>query len=110
MNKGKYEILIKQLLGPKKYRELRNYTLKRVQEKFNKQNKYVTEKIIYANHSAILIVAALKAKKAPNSKIVSSLHIDLNNKEFFIEEDFENFLNVYSEYINILSEELKKRE
>ena len=110
MKKEKYELMLQDFLGTKKYKELNQYTIKRIKQDFEKQTKYVTKKLVYANHTAILIIAALKAKDAPDSEILKNLHInDLDSNKFFIEEDFEKFLDVYSEYINIISEEIKKR-
>jgi len=110
MKKEKYEIMLEDFLGTKKYKELRQFTIKKIKEVFKKQTDYVNSKLIYANHSAILIIAALKANEASDSEILKNLHIsDMNSNKYFIEEDIEKFLDVYSEYITLLTEAIKKR-
>lgn len=110
MKKEKYELMLEEFLGIKKYKELRQFTLKRIKEVFEKQTGYVTKKLIYANHSAILIIAALRAKEAGKCEILDNLRInDMNSSKYFIEKDIDKFIDVYSEYINILTEEIKKR-
>ena len=110
MKKEKYELMLEEFLGTIKYKELREFTVKSVKEVFGKQTGYVTKKLIYANHSAILIIAALRAKEARECEILNNLHInDMNSSKYFIEKDIDKFIDVYSEYINIITEEIKKR-
>lgn len=110
MKKEKYEIMLEDLLGTKKYKELKKFTIKKIKEIFNKQTGYVTRKLVYANHSAILIIATLKANNATDSEILKNLHIsDMNSNKYFIEEDIEKFLNVYSEYIILVTDAIKKK-
>ncbi|MBE5820647.1 MAG: hypothetical protein E7310_07580 [Clostridiales bacterium] len=110
MKKEKYELMLEEFLGTIKYKELREFTVKSVKEVFGKQTGYVTKKLIYANHSAILIIAALRAKEAGECEILNNLHInDMNSSKYFIEKDIDKFIDVYSEYINIITEEIKKR-
>lgn len=61
MKKEKYELMLQEFLGTKKYKELKQYTIKRIKRDFEKQT------------------------------------------------GFEDFLDVYSEYINIISEEIRRR-
>lgn len=111
MKKNKYELILKDFLGVKKYKELRQFTTMRIKEVFEKQTGYVTNRLIYANHSAILIISALKAKEAGKCEILDNLHInDMNSSKYFIEKDIDKFIDVYSEYINIITEEIKKRK
>lgn len=111
MKKEKYELIIEEFLGTTKYKELRQFTLDNVKKVFGKQTKYVTKKLIYANHSAILIIAALRAKEAGKCEILDNLHInDMNNSKYFIEKDIDKFIDVYSEYIDIMTDEIKKRK
>lgn len=110
MKKEKYEIMLEEFLGTKKYKELRQFTIKKIKEVFEKQTGYVTKKLIYANHSAILIIAALRAKDAGECEILDNLYINkMNTNKYFIEKDIDKFIDVYSEYINIITEEIKKR-
>lgn len=110
MKKEKYEIMLEEFLGIEKYNELRQFTVKRVQEEFKKQTRFVTKKLIHANHTAILIIAALKATEASDIEILNNLHIsDMHSNKYFIEQDINKFIDVYSEYINTISKEIKKR-
>lgn len=102
--------MLKEFLGIKKYKELRQFTIKRIKEVFEKQTGYVARKLIYANHSAILIIAALRAEEVSDSEILKNLHInDMNSNKYFIEKDLDKFIDVYSNYINLISEEIKKK-
>lgn len=106
MKKFKYEKMIEEILGNEKYKELKEYTIKRVKEKFEKQTKYIAKKLIYVNHSAILIIAILKTREASNEEISKKLYI--NSNKYFIEKDINKFIDVYSEYINIICKEINK--
>lgn len=64
MKKEKYELMLEEFLGTIKYKELREFTIKRVKEVFGKQTRYVTKKLIYANHSAIFNNCCTKSKRS----------------------------------------------
>ena len=62
-------------------------------------DKYITKKIVYANTSAVLIVGMVKDK----SKLEDYLHLkQLNSNQYFIEEDVNKFVEVFSDYINLV--------
>lgn len=110
MKKERYEIILNDFLGTKKYKELRQFTIKRIEKVFGKQTGDITKKLIYANHSAILIIASLKVKDVEDYEILNNLHInDMNSNKYFIEKDIDKFIDIYSEYIDIITKEIKKR-
>ena len=90
---------LKRVLGKEKYEELLTFTYKRVEAKFGKQPKFITKKIVYANMSAVLIVGMVKDK----SKLEDYLHLkQLNSNQYFIEVDVNKFVEVFSNYINLV--------
>lgn len=107
----KYEEYLKIILGRDKYIKMYNYTLKRIVEIFGEQEVDITQKIMYINHSAVLIIGILKSRNSDKKKIISSLHVnDLLSIDYFIEKDIDKFIEVYSEYIKIIENyDYKKR-
>ena len=99
--------VLKKLLGEKQYKELIIYTRKRVKDVFGKQSIIVTKKLIYANNSAVLIIALLKARKYSDIIFFEKVNISsLQNNEYLIQNDINEFIKEYSKYINIIEESL----
>jgi len=108
MFRYKCDILLKEILGEQKFKELNDYTLKRVKEVFGKQTLYKTKKLVYANTSTVLIIGVVKAKEYDNDELLERLHInDLQSKMFFVEKDIDKFIAEFYEYINIIETNMK---
>lgn len=106
-----YHRVLKKILGKKKFNELSNYTLKRVNEVFGEKSKFTVRKLVYANTSAVLIIGLIKAKKYDNNKLFNALKIkELQSNEYFVENDIEKFIAEYSEYINLIAKNISKGE
>lgn len=102
--------ILKKILGKKQYRELTNYTEKRVSEVFGKQSILVTKKLIYANNSAVLIIALLKARKYSDSIFFEKVNVSqLQNSQYLVQNDINEFIEEYLQYINIIVKSLDRK-
>lgn len=97
--------ILKKILGKKQYEELTNYTKKRVIDVFGKQPILVTKKLIYANNSAVLIIALLKTKKGYEKGAYVSKKLD---NKYLIEKNIENFTKEYTRYIDLIEKNFAK--
>lgn len=97
--------ILKKILGKKQYKELTNYTKKRVIDVFGKQPILVTKKLIYANNSAVLIIALLKTKKGYEKGAYVSKKLD---NKYLIEKNIENFTKEYARYIDLIEKNFAK--
>lgn len=102
--------VLKKLLGKKQYKELIVYTRKRVREVFGKQSILVTKKLIYANNSAVLIIALLKARKYSDSLFFEKVNVSLlQSNQYLIQNDINEFIEEYSIYIDVITAGLLKK-
>lgn len=102
--------ILKKILGKKQYNELTNDTKKRVIEVFGKQSIIVTKKLIYANNSAVLIIALLKAKKYSDNKSFEKVFVNqLQNNQYLVEKNMDDFIQEYSRYINLIEKKMKSK-
>lgn len=95
--------ILKKILGKKQYKELTNYTKKKVIDVFGKQPLLVTRKLIYANNAAVLIIAVLKTKKRYEKGVYISGNL---NNQYLIENNIEDFTKEYVKYIDLIEKKL----
>ena len=96
-----YEKILKKILGKEKYAQLCNLTFAKIEEKFKGEDIVTARKIAHTNHLAILIIGLLAGKNT--EKCYAIKRLDLRNtlgSRYLVEDNFEKFTELYSEYIN----------
>ena len=96
--------ILKKILGKEQYKELTNYTKKKVIDIFGKQPVLVTRKLIYANNSAVLIIALLKTKRRYEKGAYISKKI---NNQYLIENNIKDFTKEYARYVDLIEKNIK---
>jgi len=98
-----YEQILSHILGKEKYKQLCQLTFMKIEEKFEEINIVSASKIAYTNHLAIFIIGILKSKNIEKDKIIKSLEQkDELINPYLIEENLDKFIQIYSEYIEMV--------
>ena len=102
--------MLKDLLGKEKYKKLKNFTKRRIKEEFMGLNFMKVIKLTYTNHATLLIICGVRALK--NNEKNFEQYINLNYEQrnkCLINPELNGFIEEYSEYINYLVDEIKKK-
>lgn len=106
----KESILFIKMIGEEKYREMINYTLLKIRNKFGniKIDKAIDiEKI---NHQTLLSISILKAKGLTDNEIINILRLNRKNAyKFLVADSFYDFVNIYNEYMKLIIKFAKGR-
>lgn len=99
--------LLRKLLGNMEYRNLTNFTLKEVNNKFKLKSKLKTKRIVKINNAYVLILTLTQSKRL---KPKSFNKVKINNKinsKYLVGNDIDSFIKKYSYYINLLKNKIE---
>ena len=104
-----YTIILKKILGKDKYEQLVDYSFSKVLKKFGKIRTDKAVDIVKINHQELMIISIFKAKNYTEDQIINILHWDKKKAyKFIVANSFEEFKNIYDEYINLIIDFIKK--
>ena len=104
-----YTITLKKILGKDKYEQLVDYSFSKVLKKFGKIRTDKAVDIVKINHQELMILSIFKAKNYTEDQIINILHWDKKKAyKFIVANSFEEFKNIYDEYINLIIDFIKK--
>jgi hypothetical protein len=104
-----YTIILTKILGKDRYEQLVDYSFKKVQVKFGNIRTDRVTKIVKINHQALMIISILKARQCSDIEIMRILHWDKKKSyKYVVSNSFEEFKNIYEEYINLIIEFIQK--
>lgn len=104
-----YTITLTKILGKSKYEELIKYSFTKVKEKFGNIEIDKAIQIVKINHQALFMISIFKAKGYKEEEIIKILHWNKEKSyKFIVTNSFEEFKNIYEEYINLIINFMKK--
>lgn len=102
--------VLKDLLGKEKYKKLKSFTKRRIKEEFKNLSIMKIVKLIYINHATLLIISGVKASNDNTKNFEQYINLNYGQRDkCLINPDLDSFIEEYSEYINYLVEQIKKK-
>ena len=106
----KSSFIYEKMLGEDKFRELINYTLQKIRKKFGNIKIDEAIEIENKNHEDLYIIALLKVYKYKDNEIKKVLGWKCEKDyKTIIANSFDEFIDIYKEYLNLMIESLKER-